>query len=113
MARVCPKNKVVPESCWCSAHKSKDADENEHRRIVGMAKFVWKGGEALHVFVTSKQGGEVSLCNLRHAVSPDEMKEIRRKGTPREPVELCVQCRRTLASRVPNARMRRYLVQHR
>jgi hypothetical protein len=61
------------------------------------------------VFVSSKQGGEVSLCNLRQA-APEEAALRRRQGHP-DPTDRCLQCRRTLTSRVPNARMRRYLAE--
>ena len=102
MARVCPKTKVLPTDCWCKLHKVKDADENERRRIVGTAVFEWKGGESKHVFVASKEGGEVSLCNLCRATPSEELRKMR--SEPRD----CVQCHRTLVSRAPNARMRRY-----
>ena len=109
MARVCPKYMAPPGDCWCPAHRSPDRDENERRRIIGTAAYEWKGGEALHVFVDSKEGGEVSLCNLRRALPADEVaRQLARKKV--HPSEQCVQCGRTLASRVPNARMRRYLL---
>lgn len=91
-------------------HRSKDSDENERRQIIATAAFEWRGGEALHVFVSSKEGGLVSLCNLRRALPDEEMRRIRARGSPKEPTENCVQCGRTLRSTVPNARMRRYLV---
>lgn len=81
--------------------------------MVSRAAWEWKGGEALHVYVSPKHevGAHVSLCNLRHAIPAEEEARSRARRTFREPMERCLQCQRTLASRAPNARMRRYLAE--
>ena len=108
MARRCSKTNLVPEECWCDACCD-DPELKRQRKIVAEAKFEFRGGEALHVFVSSKVGpNDVSLCNLREAVTAEELKRLRKRGQP-DPKNHCDQCIRTLKSRVPNARMRRYL----
>lgn len=99
----------MPAECWCQNH-CQDEGEARHRRIVATAAWEFRGGEALHVFVLSKEGTTVSLCNLRQAVSAEEVARIRSKLP--DPTKRCDQCCRTLRSRVPNARMRRYLAAH-
>ena len=107
MARQCPRTHVISAECWCSEHCD-DPVEATHRKIVGEAKFEFRGGEALHVFVKSKEGSPVSLCNLqKHTVAPVEAERLRAKLTA--PPRRCDQCCRTLRSSHPNARMRRYL----
>jgi len=112
MARVCPKTKAVPDECWCGQH-CEDTLERARRKVVGTAVWEWRGGEALHVYVTSKvePGRFVSLCNLRQAVPEDEEARARARRSFREPEERCLQCQRTLGSRTPNTRMRRYFLE--
>jgi hypothetical protein len=105
--RVCPKTKVAPAECWCPQHCS-DVEIARQRRVVGEARFEFKGGEALHVFLRSKLvDEEMSLCNLRYALPPAEVKRLAAKG--HVPTGRCEQCVRTLSSRTPNARLKRYL----
>ena len=107
MARRCSVTHALPAECWCTNHCA-DPVEAGYRRLVGSARFEFRGGEALHVFVESKEGQPVSLCNLqRHTVAPAEAERLRAKLAA--PPRRCEQCCRTLRSSHSNARMRRYL----
>jgi primosomal protein N' len=108
----CQKTGVEPLECWCESHRSGDAAEDDRRRFIGEAKFEFRGGEALHVFIRSKVTGEMaSLCNLRKAVKRSALVKLVRKG--HAPTLRCEQCWRTLRSRTPNARLARYFQEQR
>lgn len=113
MARVCPRTRVLPEQCWCP-HHCQELVERARRKVVRDALWEWKGGDALHVYVSSKvdPGSRVSLCNLRQAISAEAERADRSRRSFAEPTARCLQCQRTLGSHSPNARMRRYLLEH-
>lgn len=109
MGRTCGRTGEPPASCWCQSHGCEGA-ERDRRVVLGRAEFTFQGGEALHVFSTAKTGGEVSICNLRKAVTPQELQKMIAKG--QTPSMKCEQCKRTLRSKTPNARLKRYVQDH-
>ena len=108
MATTCRRTGVEAGECWCEAHGS-DPEENARRRAIGEAVYEFRGGNALHVFLRAKTGNLVSLCNLRDALPEREVEKVVAKGGASH--IRCEQCGRTLRSRTPNVRLKRYFAE--